>query len=333
MRACHVMEEHLPAFNMAEMLHGVPAPSHHFAADPQVIVLGSSHLGSVHFLLNRVKEMVQTQSPNIRVYIENKAARYTVSNYGIVQPVSPSTGSSHDLANESNSSTITGMAAAKYLLADVDYSNDATLIHPMQNLTRLSLRSGGGEIDYFNVEAGGPGRLTGVAYSIPAYSEGKIEYSLQLPAMTTEDVDNLRKGWLALLDASQQEKYEEYMSKDNSASANLGFFGFFSGGGKVKASTKETTDHMKSIGLSPEVITKAMQLLYEFSQKMNTVKAEITVHNTSNDFPVSGNVLLYTMSGEVHTSKGTLTWRALSDKGQAGDGKAPTDNTIIPDLA
>jgi hypothetical protein len=65
-----------------------------------------------------------------------------------------------------------------------------------------------------------------------------------------------------------------------------------------------------------------MDMLADAAKEMSSVKAKILVFNTGNDYPVSGNQLIYTMSGEVTTGNGTNSWRMMSSGGQAGDGQA-----------
>jgi hypothetical protein len=88
-----------------------------------------------------------------------------------------------------------------------------------------------------------------------------------------------------------------------------------------------------NIGLTDDQINKAMDMLADAAKEMSSVKAKILVFNTGNDYPVSGNQLIYTMSGEVTTGNGTNSWRMMSSGGQAGDGQAPTTNNVVPALA
>jgi len=314
----------LGAIDMDQMFLGVPAPSHVGACDPQAIVLGSS-MGSVSYLCKEVSDMVEKACPGISTRVCKSAARYTVRNDGIVNVVIPQLES------------IKGTDALKYLVREKHFKGDSTRISPMLSLTDSpptpTLLQGGGEVANFHVGAGGPGQLTGVTYSVPAHSIGKITYTLKVPCLTSKTVENLSKGWKALLNASQKESFEKHVESDTTASANLSFLGFFSGGGKVSTTVKTSSDHMKKIGLTDDQITKAMDMLADAAKEMSSVKAKILVFNTGNDYPVSGNQLIYTMSGEVTTGNGTNSWRMMSSGGQAGDGQAPTTNNVVPALA
>ena len=75
---------------------------------------------------------------------------------------------------------------------------------------------------------------------------------------------------------------------------------------------------MSGYGLSEQnqrVITEKMM---DLAQKMSSVDLDFTIDNTANDYPVSENLQLYTLSGEITTAYATKQFLVLSDKGVAG---------------
>ena len=184
----------------------------------------------------------------------------------------------------------------------------------------------------FDVNQAGAGSITGLTYTVPPHTNGRIQAKLQLNAMTSDAVNNLSTAWSSLLNASQKKKFDSYVSSDTTASANLSFLGFFSGGGKAETTVKTTSSHMESLGLTEDQITKLTDLLYEEALKMSKVEIDFTVFNKYNDYSVSGDLTLYVMSGTVTSHKGTATYRMLSDGGVAGESgkQASSSGKVIP---
>lgn len=179
----------------------------------------------------------------------------------------------------------------------------------------------------FNSTAVGSGSFTGLSYTVPAHASGTISAEIQTQSLTSDNVDTLNKLISGMLSASAQEKVEEH--RKISASADLSFFDFFCGG--ASASFEQTNDTMRSLGLTTDQITTIVNAMAEAASKMSTVKLDFTIDNTDNDYSVSGDLQLFTMSGEINTAAGRTEYRMLANDGTAGsDGSAPAHGKIIP---
>lgn len=191
----------------------------------------------------------------------------------------------------------------------------------------------GGAEEAFSIEVQGQGQLVGLAYTIPPHTSGTIKAKLQTSALTSADVTNLNALAMGMLDASYREEVKEY--EKTSANANLSVWTWFFGGGGASASYEKTVETMKSKGLSEAQITMLMDAFLERAKSMSTVEIEFYVNNSFNDYSVSGDLYLYTVSGTVKTSKGTSQYRMLADQAAAGGpppsgGGAPSTGKIIP---
>lgn len=178
----------------------------------------------------------------------------------------------------------------------------------------------------FTIEAEGTGSLTGVTYSIPAHSTGEILYDINMLAITTQNVKDLNDAIMNMLDASQQKYVRDYSSTH--ASADISIWSIFGGGGS--ASYEKTYEKMSSMGLTQEQITIIINKFFECANKFSNVGLKITVDNRNNNYSVSGDLQLYTISGTIKTSKGTAQYRLLANNGTAGNGAAPTSGEVIP---
>lgn len=180
----------------------------------------------------------------------------------------------------------------------------------------------------FNVDAQGHGSLTGLAYTVPPRSEGVIEAKLQTLCLTSQNVTDLNNLIRGMVSASQWEKIREYESTH--ASANISVFSFWSGGGS--ASYTKTREEMRGFGLSEENIQTIIKAMSEIAKQMSEVKIKFTVYNSNNDYPVSGNLLLWTISGTINTGNEQVPYRLLADQGTAGKNNdtAPASAEIIP---
>ena len=188
------------------------------------------------------------------------------------------------------------------------------------------LDAGGSSEDGFSVEGSGTGSFTGLAYSVPAHASGTIQATIQAMCMTSADVATLNammEGFLATTVKTDVRTHAEAKG-----AANLGFFSFFSGGASASASA--TRDSMKTSGLNEAQITTFLEKMLELASKMNHVKLDFMIDNKDNDYSVSGDLQLYTLSGVIKTSKGTKQYRVLADKGTAGNGAASATGKIIP---
>ncbi|NYF78555.1 hypothetical protein [Granulicella arctica] len=193
--------------------------------------------------------------------------------------------------------------------------------------------SAGDASDSFSIEVSGMGQLVGLAYSIPAHTSGSIKATLQISAMSSQDVANLNALAQSMLDASYKEQVTEH--EKTSASANLSVWTWFFGGGGASASYEKTRDTMKSKGLTDDQITQLMTAFLDLATKMSTVEIDFYVNNLENDYSVSGDLYLYTVSGSIKTEKGTQQYRMLADDAAAGGapatgGGAPSTGKIIP---
>lgn len=182
--------------------------------------------------------------------------------------------------------------------------------------------------DSFSVEAQGYGSFTGLAYTVPAHTNGKIKAKVQVLALTSADIDNLNTLIKGMLSASQYEKVRDY--EETHASANLSFWGFWSGGGG--ASYTKTHEALRGFGLSEDNIRTIVSAMAEVAKKMSNVELDFDVLNANNDYAVSGSLLLYTIAGTISTGNQQYQYRMLANKGTAGSGDrtAPASGQIIP---
>jgi hypothetical protein len=184
----------------------------------------------------------------------------------------------------------------------------------------------------YSIEVSGQGQLTGLAYTIPAHTEGKIKAKLQISALTSEDVKSLNDMAMGFLDASYKEEIKEY--EKTSASASLSIWSWAFGGSGATASYEKTKETMKSKGLTDAQITLLMEAFLEKAKNMSVVEIDFYVNNSANDYSVSGDLYLYTVSGSIKTEKGTAQYRMLADQAAAGGppptgGGAPASGNII----
>lgn len=191
--------------------------------------------------------------------------------------------------------------------------------------------SGSSETSY-SIEVSGTGSLTGLGYTVPAHATGSVSAKLNLLALTSEDVKNLNELAMSMLNVSAQEEIREY--EKTHASANLSIWTWFFGGGGASASYEKTKETMKSKGLNEEQISKLMDAFLDIARSMSYVTIDFNIDNSKNDYSVSGNLYLYTVSGKITTSNGTREYRMLADKGSAGylpsQGGAPSEGVIVP---
>ncbi|MBK1897337.1 hypothetical protein [Chryseobacterium paridis] len=183
----------------------------------------------------------------------------------------------------------------------------------------------------YSIEVSGQGQLTGLSYTIPAHTEGRITATLQISALSSQDVKDLNDLAIGMLNASYKEEVKEY--EKTSASANLSVWTWFFGGGGASASYEKTKNTMKSKGLTEGQITTLMNAFLEKAKNMSSVKIDFYVNNSANDYSVSGDLYLYTVSGSISTEKGTSQYRMLADQASAGGpppsgGGAPSSGTI-----
>ncbi len=201
-------------------------------------------------------------------------------------------------------------------------------ITPRQQVVDVSRSSGAS----FSIEASGEGSFSGLNYSIPAHSTGKILTKLNIMCMTSDNVKNLNSLAMGMLDASAREEVRE--REKISTSANLSIWSWFFGGSAASASYEKTRNTMKSKGLTNQQVDKIIDEFLKIARTMSTTELDLTIDNNQNNYSVSGDLFLYTVSGVVKTNKGTHQYRMLADRGNAGalpgEGGAPVSGRIIP---
>ena len=203
--------------------------------------------------------------------------------------------------------------------------NESAIVIPDTSSTNF-LEAGGSSETSFSVTAEGTGSFTGLSYTIPAHINGRLQAKINMMALTSENIQKLNDLAAAMLSASVKEKIED--ETKFSSKANLSFWSFFSGG--AEADYSSTHKKMKSSGLTENQITTLMENMFEIAKNMNHIVLDFQIDNTKNDYSVSGDLQLYTISGQIKTDKGTREFRMLADTGTAGNGTAPAKGKIIP---
>jgi len=182
----------------------------------------------------------------------------------------------------------------------------------------------------FSVEAQGTGSFVGLSYSVPAFAKGELKATIQTLAITSDNAATLHDLVMSMLSASEQDKVTSHEQTDASANISLWSMIGFGGEGGASADYKKTTDSMHSMGLTDAQITTIVNKMMDIASQMTTVNLDFTIDNSQNDFSVSGDLQLYTISGKITTDKGTTEYRFLADTGTAGNGAAPAKGKIIP---
>lgn len=209
---------------------------------------------------------------------------------------------------------------------------DVVLNDPIPLVVGESAVVAGTAEEAFNIDVQGQGQLVGLSYTVPAHATGRIEAELQTSALTSGDVESLNALAMGMLDVSYREEIKEH--EKTSASGNTSIWSWAFGGG-ASASYEKTRETMRSKGLTEKQISTLMDAFLKRAESMSTVKIEFFVNNTNNDYSVSGDLYLYTVSGQVKTSKGTAQYRLLGNQGSAGGppatgGGAPSAGNVIP---
>lgn len=182
--------------------------------------------------------------------------------------------------------------------------------------------------DSFNVSAQGNGSFTGLAYTVPAHTKGKISAQIQTLSMTTADIQNLNALIEGMVSASAKHEIKEY--ERTHASADLSWWSFWSAGGS--ASYEKTRESMESSGLTEAQVSEIITKMLDIASNMSKVQIEFEVDNLANDYKVSGSLLLYTIAGTISSGNDQAEYRMLANEGTAGsDGsEAPASGDIIP---
>ena len=195
--------------------------------------------------------------------------------------------------------------------------------------THVFATIGGAASSGMDIAAAGTGSFTGMSYDVPAHATGTLKAKINVMSLTSSDIADLDKLVMSMLKASEKDKVTTHSK--TTASADLSFWDLLLGGG-ASASTTQTRDTMNSMGLTDKQVTTIIEKLFDLASNMNHVELDFTIDNTANDYSVSGDFELYTISGEVTTSKGTRQYRMLANKGSAGSSgeQAPAKGKVIP---
>src|SRR5258708_1152193 len=184
----------------------------------------------------------------------------------------------------------------------------------------------------FEIEASGTGTFTGLAFSIPAHTEGKAKVQVQVEAMGSENLQELNKSIMTLLNVSQQKTVEEHKAVSAHADLSLWDVLGFGGSGGASASYERSKSSMESLGLSEEQISMIIKDFFKAASKMSHVELRLEIDNRANDYAVHGGLELYTMSGHVRTGEESHQYRLLATEGTAGvpGPQAPTNSDAGP---
>jgi hypothetical protein len=220
------------------------------------------------------------------------------------------------------------LGLASYASAQPASTNASFILPPKLKLAKPRARPAAPVGDSFSVESQGYGSFSGLAYTVPAHTNGKLKATVQVLAFTSADIDNLNSLIKGMVSASQYEKVRNYESTH--ASANISFWGFWSGGGG--ASYEKTHEDLRGFGLSEDNIKTIVAAMAADAQKMSHVELDFDIMNAANDYAVSGNLLLYTIAGQISSQNQQYQYRMLANKGTAGSGDqtAPAEGKIIP---
>jgi hypothetical protein len=182
--------------------------------------------------------------------------------------------------------------------------------------------------DGFSITSQGYGSITGLTYTIPAHTDADFDVDLKVLALTSNDVQNLNNLIKGMVSASQYDKVDDY--ERTHASADVSFWGMLGGGGG--ASYEKTHHEMSGFGLSEENQRTIVSAMSEIAKNMSRVGVKIHVHNSANDYAVSGNMIVFTIAGTVVTQNQQSQYRMIAKQGVAGTGDqtAPTSNEIVP---
>lgn len=202
---------------------------------------------------------------------------------------------------------------------EVERSYDRTAQRPLIRGTAaglptvFSLRSprdgggGGQSFDGISITSYGQGQVSGVMYTVPAFSELTVDIDFYLLCMTPEDVINMNNLIRGMLDASQYSHFDE-LSKTE-ISGGLSLFSFFSLG--VSASYSDTKHTMSGWGLSEDNQKTIIQAMAKTSQNTNHFGFHGPIYNRDHDFIVSGNAFGIVMDATIQQSDGSVQTRRL----------------------
>jgi len=188
---------------------------------------------------------------------------------------------------------------------------------------------GGSVSDGVAVTAYGQGQLSGVMYTVPAFSEITVDLDIKMMVVTPADVVELSALIRSLLDASHQAIYDEIQHTDISGGAS--FFGFFSFG--ASASYSDTKRRMDSWGLSETNQQTIVNAMMKLANTLNDFSYHGTIYNRDHDFSVSGNLFGIVMDCTITQQQSSTQVRVLatlpSVKGADGT-SLPTVDPLYP---
>lgn len=198
--------------------------------------------------------------------------------------------------------TLAGMTSVKQKFAE--------LTQPAFSLPILSQARDGTNETGVSIDAYGLGQLSAVFFTAPAHSETEVNFTVNMFCLTPADVANLSNLIRSLLDASHQRIYDDMQS--TGVTGGAGFFGFFSWG--ARANYSSTKRRMDSWGLSEENQKTIVQAMMERTAVINTFTYRSVVHNTNNDYDVTGNIYGVVMDVTASFNGFQKQYRVLAPK-------------------
>lgn len=163
--------------------------------------------------------------------------------------------------------------------------------------------------DGISVNAYGQGQLAGATFTAPAHSTTDIDIKLQIMCVTPQNIENLEKLILSMLNASQQESFKQHSV--STSSGGSAFFGIFS---HSNHSTTTTTDVLNTLGLTVEQQSKIIDQMLTITNKMNTFNLKSTIPNEEYDYSVSGSLFGIVMDATIQKGENHTQVRFLAPK-------------------
>jgi hypothetical protein len=150
------------------------------------------------------------------------------------------------------------------------------------------------------VSGGGLGAVAGAIFTLPPGSVSTVEFTVNVMTFSAQDMANIQSFVKGALTASQYSSYEDDTQKSAAASWSLW------GGASASASASETTKAMSGYGLAPADQSALLKMIANMVPKPGNLHFKSVITN-SFDNQVSGNVYLYTFTGNITSSSGTTS--------------------------
>ncbi|MCR9088126.1 MAG: hypothetical protein NXH97_15430 [Rhodobacteraceae bacterium] len=160
-----------------------------------------------------------------------------------------------------------------------------------------------------SVTSFGQGQVTGATYTVPAHGKIKVEFDLQLLAVTGSDIENLNNLIRGMLNASEQKRFDS-LSKSEASGGSAGFL-FFSGGYSHRSSS-EVTQSMDSWGLTRADQDKIITQMLTLTNKTQKFKYKGTIFNKDYDYDVTGNLFGIVMDATIQQGTASAQVRMLA---------------------